>query len=122
MKAAAMLGALLALAACAKPAQLPATLNNCSASLSGISANLRNDADRPIESVEITADFYADFRFVRTSGSVTIHGGLNPGDSKDVTFAYDAASTLKSGHASRCIATGIRYLDGTGVRLPKGAR
>jgi len=114
------LGAFAFLSACSRPEQLPVTLKGCAGSPAGITANLRNDADRPVKSIFVSADFYSNFRFVRTHGAVTIPGGLNPGENRDVTFAYDAgAVTSASGRASRCVATHIDYLDGTHVDLPE---
>lgn len=114
--------AALALCACGKPPGLPVTLNGCDAGTSGIKANLRNDADRPVKGVRISADFYSKFRFARTEGTATIPGGLNPGDNKDVVFSYDASAVTASGKASRCVATHIDFLDGTSADLPAGAR
>ena len=113
---------LLAIVACSRPRQLPATLTDCNAQADGIAANLRNDSDRPIKSVSVSADFYSNFRFVRTDGTVVIPGGLNPGDSKDVSFQFAGPSNGASGRASRCLATHILYLDGATADLPAEAR
>lgn len=114
--------AVLALCACSKPPGLPVTLKGCDGGASGITANLRNDADRPVKSVRISADFYSNFRFVRTEGTATIAAGLNPGENKDVVFSYDRAAMSASGKASRCMATHVVFLDGTTADLPAGAR
>lgn len=112
----------LALCACSQPAGLPVTLKSCEGGTSGITANLRNDADRPVKIVRISADFYSNFRFARTEGTATIPGGLNPGDNKDVVFSYDSPGMRLSGKSSRCVATHIDFLDGTSADLPAGAR
>jgi len=114
---------LFAVAACGKPRELPVTLRGCSGEANGITASVRNDADRPIKSLDVSADFYANFRFVRSDGSATFPGGLNPGDAKDTRFLYGAgAPAAPSGRASRCVVTHIQYLDGTSAQLPPESR
>ena len=105
------------LAACTPGRSVSLQVSRCDAVLDGgalkVAAHVTNRGDRPMTSADLALDFYANYRFTRVTGGVTFAPVLDPGASRDVTFATDAPKSGASGGAMRCVATRAVYGDGS---------
>ncbi|HEY9180403.1 MAG TPA: hypothetical protein VIO32_06760 [Candidatus Baltobacteraceae bacterium] len=114
----------LSLAACASnPQRLPVGVTLCEAvpSATGfaVRTSVRNKSDRPITALAFDMSFYRDFRYSRFTGSTHLAKELDPGQTRDITFAINNARNARiSGQAMQCLVTHIGYMDGTSADLP----
>jgi hypothetical protein len=110
-------GALLVLAGCGTPQQLPVEIPRCDsvASANGVTltASVVSRATKPISGLSVAVDFYRDFRYTRVNGAAAIKPELDPNQQRDVVFSIAPARSAAQGRAMRCFATRIQYLDGT---------
>jgi hypothetical protein len=84
-----------------------------------LAATVRNDADRPVRTVRVIADFYTDFRYVHVSAATSFPGGLDPGKTARAAFTFDSAIPPGlHGQALKCVTVRAVYLDGTSQDLP----
>lgn len=115
MKGAHAACAMLALAGCATPQQLPVAISGCAGVANGrgyaLQALVQNRAFKPISAVRVNAEFYRDFRHSTVVGVARFPAELDPGKSRETAFEVAAGGI--PGQAMRCFATRIEYLDGT---------
>ena len=109
--------AVLLLAGCAAPAQLPVSLADCRASttIGGVvvHATAHSDANKPVRSLGIHTEFYRDFRYRRFESVAQLARELDPGATEAVTFVVARAPLRLDGSPQRCVVTRVDYLDGT---------
>ncbi|HEY8313178.1 MAG TPA: hypothetical protein VIG51_03310 [Candidatus Baltobacteraceae bacterium] len=115
-------GATLLLASCAHQPQLPVTVRQCDAVVSGksfvLDARVHSDARVPIRGVRVTVDFYSDFTYSHFVAEAKLARELDPGQTQIVTFQPVNAKSPVRGRAMKCTATHLDYLDGTTADLP----
>jgi hypothetical protein len=107
--------AALALTACAKQ-ELPVSVKQCDAvsgkTGSSVTVRVHNGADKPVNNVGVTMDFYNDFKFTRVTGVAIFLPGIEPG--KDASATLSLANPKDAiGNAQRCAISHITYADGT---------
>lgn len=124
MKASVFVLAALALAGCGgNPQRLPVAVSNCravsAAHGSTVTAEIRNDAYKPISQIRMAADFYTGFRYRTYQLEARLPAELDPQARQLVQFTGGAPP--QAGAALRCLVTGIRYLDGSTAAIPTAA-
>ena len=105
----------LALTACGKH-ELPVSVKQCDAITgkqgSSVTVRVHNGADKPVNNVGVTMDFYNDFKFTRVSGVAIFLPGIQPGQDASAQLAL-ANPKDATGNAQRCAISHITYADGT---------
>jgi hypothetical protein len=102
---------------------LPVNVSGCSAQPSAngfdVTATVESRADRPISRLDMSMQFYQDFRYRKFTGFANLPQELDPGQKQSVKFAVtDAGGARVRGQAIRCFVTHIGYLDGTSENAP----
>lgn len=119
-----ILGAAVLLASCSgNPQRLPVAVSNCravpAANGFAVTADIRNDAYKPIAGLRMAADFYTGFRYDTYALHARLPEELDPSQRRRVSFAGGAPPF--AGAALRCLVTGVRYLDGTAAAIPNAS-
>lgn len=87
-----------------------ATASNCTVHGSALAVNVRNTGDKPLVHAEIVADFYLNYKFVRSVGDATFAPVLDPGAVRAVKIPLEAAQAEGS-VPMRCDITRAVYGD-----------
>jgi hypothetical protein len=107
--------ATLAFTACAKH-DLPVGVKQCDAvsgkTGSSVTVLVHNGADKPVNNVGVTMDFYNDFKFTRVTGVAIFLPGVEPGKDASATLSLTNPKDAV-GNAQRCAISHITYADGT---------
>lgn len=114
---------LAALSGCGSPQRLPVQVFRCDAVQTrggfDIHADVKNLGHTPIANLEISTEFYHDFRYTKYMADTRLRRELDPGDHRTIDFRVDTGKAA-AGEAMRCIVTHIGYLDGTSADIPPG--
>ena len=119
MKAILALALLVTAAGCGTPQQLPVAVRRCDAVQTKdgyqIIASVQNQSAKPISALDLSVDFYRNFRSMSLHTSTHLKTELDPNATRDVKFSLQAPV---EGPAMRCFATHIGFLDGTSLDVP----
>ena len=109
----AILAAVIALTACAKPPELPVSVKQCDV-ISGVGATVKvhNGSAKSVDNVRIVLDFYTDFKFEREDGAATFRPLLAPNADGVATVGLRNVK-VTTGHLQRCAILSIVYGDGS---------
>lgn len=113
---AAAIVAALSLAACSPAHSAHVAVSGCTVEaargIATLRARVRNDAEKPIGQIDVRADAYRDFRFVRATFSPSFSPVLDPGASRDVVDRAPLKGAFGA-TAAQCTVAAVTYGDGT---------
>ncbi len=87
-----------------------ATASTCTVHGANLAVDVRNSADTPLVHAQIVAEFYRNYKFVRSVGSATFAPVLDPGATRVMKIPLEVAETEGS-VPMRCYITRAVYGD-----------